>query len=302
MTVHLASLQDQVTFLLANLNQLRGALGQEMFTNEDIYYHSQVNQASAAVLAAPTPTVAAAASSVDPTIQARKQPSNQPRFQGPTSPAFSLGLARSSLQSMGITGTDDAGDDLRDAIVAEITRKPQDSQGYQRQPQQPGPQPQSQAQQSSGHVQSLDPLWLLNKEEMLRLCAVYEDEIGVMNPLFDIHEVRSHATLLYSLNDAATRVIPPGTQVGDEIHDESTDLLRLILAIALVAEGTGQSELGQRLFDSVNQGRNFRMVHSPVLKDVQLVVLMVSRGQTMTLLLQLTFLRRYTIFTSITRT
>jgi len=273
MNVHLSSLQDQVTFLLANLNQLRGALGQEMFTNEDIYYHSQVNQASAAALAAPTPTMAAAATSVDPTLHARKQTANQPRFQGPTSPAFSLGLARSSLQSMGITGTDEAGDDLRDAIVAEIARKPPDSLGNQRQQ----PQSQSHPQQSSGHAQSLDPLWSLNKEEMLRLCAVYEDEIGVMNPLFDIQEVRSHATLLYSFIDAATRVIAPGTQqVGDEIHDESTDLLRLILAIALVAEGTGQSELGQRLFDSVNQARNFRMVHSPVLKDVQLVVLMVS--------------------------
>jgi len=273
MTVHLASLQDQVTFLLANLNQLRGALGQEMFTNEDIYYHSQVNQASAAALAAPTPTVAAAAPLVDPTLQARKQTSNQPRFQGPTSPAFSLGLARSSLQSMGITGTDEAVDDLRDAIAAEISKNPQESSTNQRQQ----PQSQSQSDQISRHPQSRDPLWVLNKEEMLRLCAVYEDEIGVMNPLFDIQEVRSHATLLYSFIDAAARNMAPGTQTGpDEIHDESTDLLRLILAIALVAEGTGQSELGQKLFDSVNQARNFRMVHSPALKDVQLVVLMVS--------------------------
>jgi len=246
LTGQLASLQGQVNFLLQNLNSLRGALGHETFTQEDIYYQSQVNEAAAA-LSAPQ------AALIDPALQLRKQGSSQPSFQGPTSPAFSLGLARSSLQSMGITEgapADDAA--AQDHLVAELAR----------------------AQKANPHATGKDPLYSVTKEEALRLCTLYEDEVGLMNPIVDIQDVKGHASIMYTMMDAAARVLGTAHHPNDTIQDEGTDLLRLVLAIALVLEGTGQSELGTRLFDSVNSVKNYRNVDAPILKDIQIVILM----------------------------
>jgi len=239
-------LQGQVNFLLQNLNSLRGALGHETFTPEDIYYQSQVNEAAAA-LSAPQ------AALIDPALQLRKQGSNQPSFQGPTSSAFSLGLARSSLQSMGITeGAADDSAAAQDHLVAELSR----------------------AQKANPTGTGKDPLYALNKDEAIRLCTLYEDEVGLMNPIVDIQDVKGHAGIMYTMQDAAARVLGTNHHPVDAIHDESTDVLRLVLATALALEGTGQSDLGTRLFESVNSAKNYRNIQSPTLKDIQIVILM----------------------------
>lgn len=248
LTAQLASLQGQVNFLLQNLNSLRGALGHETFTQEDIYYQSQVNEAAAA-LSAPQ------AALIDPALQLRKQGSNQPSFQGPTSPAFSLGLARSSLQSMGITEGAPVPEEsaaAQDHLAAELAR----------------------AQKANPHATGKDPLYSVTKDEAIRLCTLYEDEVGLMNPIVDIQDVKGHASIMYTMMDAAARVLGTAHHPNDTIQDEGTDFLRLVLAIALVLEGTGQSELGTRLFESVNSVKNYRNVEAPTLKDIQIVILM----------------------------
>jgi hypothetical protein len=37
-----------------------------------------------------------------------------------------------------------------------------------------------------------DPLWSFTKEEMIRLCRVYEEEMGLMYPVVNIEEVILH--------------------------------------------------------------------------------------------------------------
>lgn len=130
------------------------------------------------------------------------------------------------------------------------------------------------AQKANPGATGKDPLYSLNKDEALRLCSLYEDEVGVMNPILDIQDVKGHASVMYTLLDAAARVLGTNHHPTDGIHDEGTDVLRLVLAIALVLEGTGQSELGTRLFESVNTAKNYRQVESPTLKDIQIVILM----------------------------
>jgi hypothetical protein len=259
MQTQVDTLQAQVNFLLSNLNALRSSVGQETFTESEVYTRSQVKQAPTSAVATPQPTP------IDPMLQqggpSRHAIMNQPRFQGPTSPAFSLGLARSSLQSMGITGAEDAADEYSAAQENLPIEAP-------RPPQPPAQKP----------VQ--DPLMLLSKDEVQRLCSVYEDEIGVMNPIVDISQVKSQASFLYTLWEKHSHHLPTGAPPMG-IKEEGNDILRLILAIGLVAEGYGQSELGQKLFDSVDQAKNFRMVNSPTMKDVRVVVLMVSAGDLM---------------------
>lgn len=37
-----------------------------------------------------------------------------------------------------------------------------------------------------------DPIWALSKDEMVRLCRVYEEEMGIMYPVVNIEEVIIH--------------------------------------------------------------------------------------------------------------
>lgn len=49
---------------------------------------------------------------------------------------------------------------------------------------------------------SRDPLWTFSKEEMVRLCRLYEEEVGMMYPIVDIEMVIAHGRHLhkYSAN------------------------------------------------------------------------------------------------------
>ena len=98
-----------------------------------------------------------------------------------------------------------------------------------------------------------DPIWSIKRDEALRLCRIYEEEIGIMYPLVEIEKVTQQASLLYTFMEAATRTgfTKRGVLGSDGLQDDATNLLKMILATTLVVEGGGQSELGQRLFLSV---------------------------------------------------
>jgi hypothetical protein len=71
----------------------------------------------------------------------------------------------------------------------------------------------------------------------------------------DIEKTIRHASALYSFITAATRtgltrVDHPG---ADSLGDDDTNILKMVLATALMTEGSGQSSLGSRLFDSVRR-------------------------------------------------
>lgn len=198
----------------------------------------------------------AANMAIDPALQrAAKATSQQSRFQGPTSTGFGLGMAADSLKHLGIPSAQDSNEQ---SILARN-----------------GLQDNSLVTQRVLHSQK-DPIWSVNKEEALRLCHVFEDENGLLYPFLDIEQIIRHATLLFSFIDAASRHIMVSAMPGaDTLHDEDTDVLKLVMAIALTSEGAGQSERGKRLVDHVNKNFNQRLLGNVNLKDIQILTLMV---------------------------
>jgi hypothetical protein len=123
-----------------------------------------------------------------------------------------------------------------------------------------------------------DPLWSIPKEEALRLCRVFEDEMGLMYPVIDVNKVMDHATKLYRFMEAAHRtgLMQQGMPGADAIDDEDTNILKLLLATAMTVEGSGRSELGQRLFEFVQPAVENTLLGNCGVKAIRMLVMAVS--------------------------
>jgi hypothetical protein len=247
MTDQITTLQEQVNSLFTNLNDLRTQ--RSAFESPGFEHLSRDGSQSVY-----TPMQAGLA----------KPRARPPRFHGPTSSAFNFDVAKSSLQNMGITPAEDGiPDDLTTAHVS-----PAGS---------PAP--------NLGQLLPIthptkDPIWTIPREEAMRLCKVYEEEIGIMYPVVDIAKVTTQANLLYTFIEAATRTgfAQRGFPGCDGLHDESSIILKLILATTLVVEGGGQSELGQRLYLDVKPFIESKLWESHTIKTIQLFAIVVSQG------------------------
>jgi hypothetical protein len=158
MNAHLTSLQEQVDNLYANLNALRNG--------DSTTFPAQSERS----MSLSTPS---AAQPISPVSRFRPNPKHT-SFRGPTSSAYSLDVAKTTLHNMGYQGLgDDAvtGDPTPVASPPEIQPPPLlDAQGNPR----------------------TDPIWALSRDEMVRLCRVYEEEMGIMYPVTNIEEVIIH--------------------------------------------------------------------------------------------------------------
>lgn len=244
MNAHLASLQEQVDNLYANLNALRG-------TGADAMSYVPPSEASMA-----------ASQPMSPTNRFRPT-SKHPSYQGPTSSAFSLNIAKNTLQNMGYQTLGDEGITTQDATPIASPRSMQ---------------PPPTAILSSRPDR--DPIWTLSKEEVVRLCRVYEEEMGLMYPIINIEQVIIHGTNLYAFIGAALQTglaNPDGP--GKGVQDEQSLVLKMVLACATVVEGNGQSEIGYRLFESVREAAD-RILHSEAIevKNLPLLVLVVGQS------------------------
>lgn len=248
MKSQITTLQEQVNSLFSNLNDLRS----QKPTFESPPFDHLSRDGSQPVFT-PMPT------------GIPKARSRHPRFHGPTSSAFNFDVAKSSLQSMGITPADDGLPD--DLTTAHVT--PAGSPPAHLGPLIPTIHP------------TKDPIWSIHREEAVRLCKVYEEEIGIMYPVVEITTVTNQANLLYTFMEAATRTgfAQRGLPGSDSLHDDSTILLKLILATTLVVEGGGQSELGQRLYLSVKPVIESKLWEPHDIKNIQLFAIVVCPPQ-----------------------
>lgn len=247
MKSQITTLQEQVNSLFSNLNDLRS----QKPTFESPPF-DQLSRDGSQPIFTPMPT------------GMPKARSRHPRFHGPTSSAFNFDVAKSSLQSMGITPADDGMPD--DLTTAHVT--PADSPPPHLGPLIPTIHP------------NKDPIWSIRREEAIRLCKVYEEEIGIMYPVVEITTVTNQANLLYTFMEAATRTgfAQRGLPGTDSLHDDGTILLKLILATTLVVEGGGQSELGQRLYLSVKPVIESKLWEPHDIRNVQLFAIVVCRS------------------------
>ncbi|CAI7599728.1 unnamed protein product [Penicillium discolor] len=245
MTDQITTLQDQVNSLFTNLNDLRT---QRPNFDSPGFEHLSCDGSQSVY----TPIQAGLA----------KPRARHPRFHGPTSSAFNFDVAKSSLQNMGITPAEDGiPDDLTTAHVSP-TGSPPPHLGQVLQTTHP----------------TKDPIWTISREEAMRLCKVYEEEIGIMYPVVDITKIISQANLLYTFIEAATRTgfAQRGFPGSDGLHDESSIILKLILATTLVVEGGGQSELGHRLYLDVKPFVESKLWESHTIKTIQLFAIVAT--------------------------
>lgn len=252
MSAHIQSLQEQVNILYANLEALRNGQG----------YITQPNHAQEPF---PLHPALAHSDSSGPYRNA-SSPSqahgSQPRFQGPTSSAFSFDVARSSLQTMGITAPE-----------------MQEDGGYNDDEMTPRGSPrQLQAPIASMTVHpNKDPLWKIGKEEAIRLCHVYEEEMGIMYPIIDMEKIITQANILFTFTEAAARTgLMNGAMSGpDRLANNDVNILKMVLAIALIVEGGGQSDLGTMLYESCREAFEGRLSGPVEIKGLILLVLVV---------------------------
>lgn len=242
MNAKMQSLQDQVDNLYANLNALRA------------------NAAEPVQIPASSERSISMSQSLSPSARYRPPPKH-PSFRGPTSSTFSLDVAKNTLHNMGYQGLG--------VDEGPLSHDPTPNAS-------PPPIPPSLP--SSIDSPNRDPIWAFSKEEMARLCRVYEEEMGLMYPILDIEQVIRHGYNLYEFVDAAMRtgLADPANPQG--IRDLDSCILKTILAISTVVEGDGRSEIGFRLFETVRSAAD-QSLHSEIIdiKSLPFLVLVVSR-------------------------
>jgi hypothetical protein len=233
MTAHISSLQENVDQLFANLNSLRSQVDAQSLGSVGAPFNLQEYPQSLSIGESSILTPS-------PAHQRTRSTSKHPRFHGPTSSAFNLGVAKSSLKTMGITAPEEGEEE--GAITQDVT--PTNS---------PLHLPQIASHQSM-HTDK-DPIWSLNKREATRLVHVWQEEMGMMYPFLNIDKILRYTDMLFSFVDAATRagLMMHNRPGADAIMDDQTSILKLILAISLVLQGRGKDPLGERLFQNVHK-------------------------------------------------
>ncbi|KAF4595509.1 fungal specific transcription factor domain-containing protein [Ophiocordyceps camponoti-floridani] len=167
------------------------------------------------------------ASSISTRQRPRDWSASSSAFIGSTSTAFNLDVANNTIANMGYRCPDDASEPEHQS--SEITAA------------------------GSAHF---DPLFEFPKDEMLRLCQFYQDEIGIMYPVIDIPTVTVHArTLADLMAEARSQQRPLET-----INDAQTLKLKLVLCCALVVEQHGHSEEAARMYESMDAVLNRKLM------------------------------------------
>ncbi|KAL6691251.1 hypothetical protein J3F84DRAFT_387206 [Trichoderma pleuroticola] len=120
-------------------------------------------------------------------------------------------------------------------------------------------------------------LWLINRAEAVRLCDLYEREIGSIYPVVDISEVKQTLGSLYSAYEAtdySSRPPVPIVEALENVANGDINTLKLVLAITLLAEGGGRHTMGEAMCEEVQQQLVFPMGRLGELKDVENMALL----------------------------
>jgi hypothetical protein len=249
MNDQLASLQEQVNNLYANLSALRSQGGDGL---------SFAPQSERSMSISQPPSVPQPISPVS-----RYRPaSRHTSYRGPTSFVFGLDVAKNTLHNMGYQGL--GADD------GTMTQDPTPMASPRIRPAVPLVSPIGQPLR--------DPIWVLSREEMIRLCRVYEEEMGIMYPVVDIEKVIIHGNNVYTFVESARQnSFFNANSDGKGLTDLGSSVLKMVLACALLTEGNGRSETAYSLFESVRDAAD-RILHGEVfeVKDLSFLVLVVS--------------------------
>lgn len=248
----ISALQAQVETLFATMDSLRSEMTASQPQIDPALQRHPINLRRSSIAAPPQ-----SPGMLPQSTNHSKQP--PPTFRGPMSSEFNLGVAKHSLRALGITPHDDAcnGFDPPTADVTPIGTPP--------------------SQDAPLHP-TKDPIWHISREEALRLVKVYEDEMHEMYPAVSIPHIVAHVNNLYTYMEAASRngLVHRAMPGADSIDDDDTNILKLVLATAMMVEGSGKSELGRRMYKNVQPAAAALLSGHAGYKGIQLLALTVS--------------------------
>lgn len=187
-----------------------------------------------------------------------------PTYVGPTSAEFGLGRPRpSSHHDTPIDNIDENDDEDLDSSTAGLS-----------------PAPTVDDRECAIPGASGDPLRGLGLEEILRLVQVYEDTVGIMYPCVDLASVRTYVVEFHhTYHPAIDRTSGPTPAPSDQdwFHARDIQVLKILLATALLVESHGRSERAAQLADSVEDRFASRLKIAEVdMKETLILTLLVS--------------------------
>ncbi|KAI5298849.1 hypothetical protein KEM56_003728, partial [Ascosphaera pollenicola] len=254
------SMKAKIENLQSQINTLYSSV-EELYQRKDLLPMSAVVSDIQSNGTAPVPEDQNVAALSNPQLQteshAMPPEPKKPRFHGPTSNAFNLDVARSSLQSMGIA----SGAEISQSQELEMASKP----------------PQTVTQLPSfPHLlahPTKDPLWSIGRQEALRLLGCYEEQVHMMYPLLDLQRLANHLNLVYTFLESAektglTQRFFPGS---DRLNDDETCILKMVLATALMVENHGDSGLGRKFHEAIQDKIAERVASPADFKSLQLI-------------------------------
>jgi hypothetical protein len=163
----------------------------------------------------------------------QQAPARSGPFRGPTSMAFSLDVANATISNMGYRGLSDSDEQSQQTSI-DAGPLLGDRTGF------------------------ADPLFDFDKDEMVRLCRLHEEEVGIMYPVLDIQVVISHAKSLSSVIDSLQ-----GQRPMEPFNDNKTLQLKIIMCCALVVEEHAHSEKALKLYNSMESVLNRKLMVEP---------------------------------------
>lgn len=163
----------------------------------------------------------------------QQAPTRSGPFRGPTSMAFSLDVANATISNMGYRGLSDSDEQSQQTSIDA------------------GPL-------LGDRTGLADPLFDFDKDEMVRLCRLHEEEVGIMYPVLDIQVVISHAKSLSSVIDSLQ-----GQRPMEPFNDNKTLQLKIIMCCALVVEEHAHSDKALRLYNSMESVLNRKLMVEP---------------------------------------
>ncbi|XWW98528.1 hypothetical protein V2A60_006528 [Cordyceps javanica] len=105
----------------------------------------------------------------------------------------------------------------------------------------------------------VDPILEYSNDEMLRLCQVHDDEIGIMYPVLNMGSVTEHARHIAAQFDSLRH-----QSSAQLFTDNKTLELKMVMCCALVVEESGPSARAQKLFDSMEPVLNRKLLAEEV--------------------------------------
>ena len=181
-------------------------------------------------------------------------PAGSPVFAGPTSSDFSLGLAKIILKQDAGTNTAQSGLDPELAESASCWEE-EDDEHEDGCRQAAGP--------SASHTYSL------HLHDALRLLWVYHECVGVLHPIVDMELLEQQCKMLWQPPQGLGLEQPTTPQLTEDQAD-----LKLVLAIALLAEGGGSNAIASQIHNDLQ----------PAIANQMLVKNFTIRGQILLLL------------------